>query len=229
MVIIISPRTARRYLRDIRDPHLQFHTIDGRTLKNLIELAMYLKACEIESFKHHVSREHNHFSNWVEHSVLDNDLAREMSLVLDRNPMRIIVMKRVNVLVHHATRTPRGREMARMILEDTRLPEEHFHTNDGRALRNLWELREFLECVPDTIFVYHVNAVKNDVHDWIADVLLDLELASRISMLDDHREMAHHIAERLSQLEAFQAHSPRRHDLDSYIAKIRKGGPAVCA
>jgi len=229
MVIVISPRTARRYLRDIRDPHMQFHTVDGKTLKNLIELTMYLRACELESFHHHVSREHNHFSNWVEHSVLDKDLAHEMSLVLDKNPMRIIVMRRVNILVHHATRTPRGREFARMVLEDAQLPEEHFVSNDGRTIRNLWELKEFLETVPDNVFIYHVNYAKNDIYEWIADVLMDLELASRIFALSEREEMAWHIMERLSQLEAFQAHKPRGHDLESYIEMIREGRPAACA
>jgi len=228
MVIIISPRTARRYLRDIRDPNMQFKTIDGSTLKNLIELALYLKACETDSFKHHVSREHNHFSNWVEHSVLDKDLANEMSLVLDKNPMRIIVMKRVNVLVHHATRTPRGREFARMVLEDAQLPEEHFMSNDGRLVRNLWELLEFLENSHDRVFAYHVSPGRNDLYDWVSEVLLDFELADRILRVSERQEAARHIAERILQLEAFGAHKSRQHDMKTYISCVKEGRP-LCA
>jgi|GEM_PF-1562363 len=224
LVIIITPRTARRYLRDIRDPQLQFKTRDGQTLKNLIELACYLKSCRDDAFKYHVSREHNHFSNWVEHAVLDKALAREMSLVVDRNPMRIIVTRRVNILVHHAVRRPEGREKAMMILEDAQLPEEHFTTNSGLTIRNLWEMREFIERSPVQEISYHHSPVRNDFAEWVAEVLLDFELAERMMQAQSREEMAAVVASRISELEAFRAHKPRRADLDAHISLVR-GAP----
>jgi hypothetical protein len=218
MVVIISPRTARRYLRDIHDTGRQFRTVDGKSLKNLVELACYLKECEDPHFKHHVSHVHNHFSNWVDHTILDKDLARQMSLVVEKNPTKIIVFKRINFLVHHATRTPYGREKAKMILEDVQLPEEVLLTNDGREIRNLWELKEFLEKSSDHTYSYHANhPLKNDFHEWVAEIIMDFELADRLMAANNREESARHVAERISQLEAHKAHKPRGHDLCRHI------------
>lgn len=221
MVIIISPRTARRYLRDINDPLQQFRTCDGQTLKNLMDLACYLKACEEEAFKYHVGRGHNHFSNWVDHVILDKDLATEISLVVDRNPMRIMVTKRINILVFHATRRPNGREKARMILDNAQLPEEHFAASDGRAIRNLWELGEFLAASQDRDFSYHCSPARNDFAEWVGEVLLDFELAQLMMGVRDRKEMARLVGERVSQLEAFGSHKSRGHSLETYVNHVR--------
>jgi hypothetical protein len=226
VVVIISPRTARRYLRDIHDPSLQFRTVDGRVLKNLIDLFCYLKACEDAPFRHHVGREHNHFSNWVDNVITDRDLANQMSLVLDKNPMRIIVAKRVNVLVFHAVRKPSGREHARMALENAQLPEEHFIHTDGRAARNLWEMKELLDTSSDGEFAYHCSRMRNDFAEWVAETVLDFELARRIMGITDREDMAKAVAQRISELEAFGAHKPRQQALVSYAGHVR-GEPAA--
>jgi hypothetical protein len=199
---------------------MQFHTTDGQHLKNLIDLTFYLKGCGEEPFDYHVSREHNHFSNWVDNNVLDRDLANQMSLVLDKNPMRIIVAKRINFLVHSATRTPRGRDKARMILENAQLPEELFTANDGRVIRNLWELKEFLNSASDHTISYHISPGKNDIHNWVAEILMDYELADLIFGAKDRVEVAGHIADRLSYLEGFKVHQENEKKLASYVDRI---------
>jgi len=221
VAIIISPRAARRYLRDINESHLQFRTWDGKTIKNLIELACYLKGCSDEAFRYHVSRDYNHFSNWVENVVLDQDLSRQMSLVLDRNPMRLIITKRVNILVFHATRKTSGREKAAMILEKAQLPEEHFVTNSGMALRDIWELKEFLETAHDHTVYYHHAPPRNDFAEWVGEVLLDFELADRLKAAFSREELARMVSERISQLEAFKVGEPKRHRLQDYAAHVR--------
>jgi hypothetical protein len=220
MMEIISPRTACRYLRDINDPRLQFRTLDGQALKNLVDLTCYLKACEDTHFRHHVRTGHNHFSNWVDNVILDKHLASQMSLVLDKNPMRIIILKRINILVRHATRTPRGREKARMILENAKLPEEMFITNDGRSLRNLWELRQFLETAPDHSISYHFHGSRNDFHDWVREVIMDIELADMIWQACCREELVKHISERLSYLEGFGVHRQDDHGLSGTAKSI---------
>lgn len=220
MATVISPRTACRYLRDITDPRGQFHTTDGQTVRNLVELACYLKACGEEPFKYHVSGDHNHFSNWVDNTVLDNDLAIQMSLVLEKNPMRIIVSKRVNLLVYFATRTPRGREKARMILEDAQLPEELFLTNDGRTIRNIWELKEYLDAANDNIFSYHVTPIQNDFYEWVAGILMDFELADKIAGAKQRQEAASHVGARISQLEAYGVQRKHEEKLAEYVDSI---------
>lgn len=221
MAVITSPRTARRYLRDLQDPSTQFRTTDGKSLKNLIELACYLKACGDEAFKYHVSKEHNHFSNWVAHNVLDKDLANQMSLVLQKNPMRLIISKRVNHLVHNATRAASGRERAKMILEDAQLPEEVFLSNDGRTIRNLWELKEFVDGASENVIAYHLSPDRNDFSEWIGGVLMDVELADNLDGLRERSELSSQIANRLSHLEAFSAHSPKGHNLSEYVELIK--------
>lgn len=220
MATVISPRTACRYLRDITDPRGQFHTADGQNVSNLVELACYLKACEDQPFRYHVSRDHNHFSNWVDNTVLDKDLAAQMSLVLEKNPMRIIVAKRVNLLVFFATRTPRGRNKARMILEDAQLPEEMFVTNDGRTLRNIWELKEYISDADDRIISYHVTPLHNDFYEWIAGILMDFELADKIASAKEKEEIAGHIGARISQLEAFGFRKKQEKKLAEYVDSI---------
>jgi hypothetical protein len=222
MAAIISPRTACRYLRDINDPGMQFHSRDGKTLKNLVELSGYLKACEKGHFQHHVSPKHNHFSNWVGNQVLDKDLADQMGLVLEKNPMYLIVIKRINVLVRHATRTPRGREKARMIMENARLPEEMFITNDGRSLRNLWELKQFIESAPEHVLSYHLHGNKNDFHDWVREVLMDIELADLIWEARDKEALLEQIEKRLSYLESFDIYQKRKQALEDTIQRVHE-------
>jgi len=218
----ISPRVAYRYLRDVTDTRSQFHTSDGSILKNLIDLTCYLSNCDKDVFGYHVSHQHNHFASWVENVILDNHLATQMSLVLDKNPMRLMVTKRINELVHHATREPSSREKAGMVLEDALLPEEHFLTNDGRTVRNLWELKEFIHAAKEHVIAYHVSPAKNDFSDWSGGVLLDMERADKIVASDGKEDMVRHLDERLSGLEAFKAHKPRVPNLSEHIDSIRK-------
>lgn len=58
------------------------------------------------------------------------------------------------------------------------VPQEHvFWCCDGRILRNLRELCDALGAMSDEAFAYHVNAAKNDFHNWVKDVIKDETLA----------------------------------------------------
>lgn len=216
MVALISPRTACRYLRDITDPQCHFGTVDGNKLANLMDLACYLKSCPPDSFRYHVSKTHNHFSNWVQNIVLDRDLARQMSLVLEKNPMKIIVAKRINELVYNATRKLSGPEKATVIFEDAYLPNEHFLTNDGRTIRNLYELNEFLCAADENIVSYHAKPIKHDIAEWVGDVLLDDELSDNLFGVSDLEELRSHVADRICQLESFRHPKLRRSQQNSH-------------
>jgi len=222
MANTISPRVACRYLRDISDSRRQFHTKDGQVITNLVELACYMKSCSDEIFKHYVSKEHNHLANWVDHVILDMDLANQMHLVLQRNPMKNIVIKRVNFLVHNALRDVRRGEKARMVLQDAVLPEELFVTIDGLVVRNIWELHEFLKSAKGHVFSYHVSNLKNDFSDWIAEVLMDFELAEQVLTAETQDEMTSLVGQRVSQLEAFRVHQQKDRNLAYYAANIRE-------
>jgi hypothetical protein len=74
--------------------------------------------------------------------------------------------------------------MATSAMTDTKsyladVPQEHvFWCCDGRILKNLRDLCDALGGMSDDTFAYHVNAAKNDFHNWVRDVIKDETLAA---------------------------------------------------
>lgn len=68
---------AKKYLCDVA-PEQCFWVNNGPILKNLDELANALPAISDETFNHHVNREKNDFSNWVNDIVGDKKLANDL-------------------------------------------------------------------------------------------------------------------------------------------------------
>jgi len=67
----------------------------------------------------------------------------------------------------------------RVFLED--VPERYaFYLKDGRKLLNLEQLSKALANMENDVFYHHVTPEKNDFHNWIRDIILDLELAEKI-------------------------------------------------
>ena len=58
--------------------------------------------------------------------------------------------------------------------------EKEFVFHDGKRAKNLIELAGILEKLPDIEFSKFVNQYKNDFANWITDVLIDYNLASRM-------------------------------------------------
>ncbi len=229
MAKVLSPRTACRYLRHIEDPKFHFKTVDGESIANLIELACYLRLSEKEHFSHHVSPLHNHFANWVGGTLTDYELEDEMSLVVEKNPMSIIVMKRINLLVNSAMRTPRGREKAKMILESAKIDTEILFTNDGRKIINLWELADFLKSAPSHSIAYHMHTTRNDFADWIGDVLMDFELEEIARDASSREELIRMISHRISELEAYGAHEYSSLSTEEAVLSAKGRTKGFCA
>ncbi len=82
---------------DVHPDHV-FRTKDGKTIKNLSELASELAAMDEEVFQHHVTDDKNDFSAWVLHIVRDEPLARVFSEIKDRRLMLLAVQKRLQQL-----------------------------------------------------------------------------------------------------------------------------------
>jgi hypothetical protein len=74
--------------------------------------------------------------------------------------------------------------MATSAMTDTKsyladVPQEHvFWCCDGQILKNLKELRDAFAVMSEDTFAFHVNAAKNDFHNWVRDVIKDEVLAS---------------------------------------------------
>ena len=67
----------------------------------------------------------------------------------------------------------------RVFLED--VPERYaFLLKDGRKLLNIEQLAKALKNMENDVFYHHVTAGRNDFHNWIRDIVLDLELAEKI-------------------------------------------------
>lgn len=83
-----------------------------------------------------------------------------------------------------------------MLLEEVGR-EKFFHVANGTVIRSVWELEHSLETMGEDTFRYHVNSNKNDFSSWVADVLLDGELANCIGSLKDRHEMRIAVLRRL--------------------------------
>lgn len=197
----ISPKAARRHLREIKDPNKHFYTRDNKALKNLIELYDYIRSCEQEDFRHHVDGSKNDFANWVRHVIMDEELAQQIDRCLLREPIQFRLLRRINILVSASVQELPEREMAVMILEEAVVPEEFFITADGRVLRNLWELHSFLKEAHPEVFDYHVNYRKNDIAEWVGDIVSDVELSDAIRRVRDKQAMAILVGLRLARLQ----------------------------
>lgn len=61
--------------------------------------------------------------------------------------------------------------------------EKTFFLNDGRIIRNVYELANALNDMKEKTFKHHVNKKKNDFSEWIRDVVHEEKLANEIARL----------------------------------------------
>lgn len=85
------------FLRDIH-PELALRTKNGKSIKNLYQLASELAAMDEAIFRYHVTEQKNDFVNWINHIVRDEHLARVLSGIKDRRMMFAAVEKRIQEL-----------------------------------------------------------------------------------------------------------------------------------
>ncbi|MFP3879592.1 MAG: DUF5752 family protein [Dehalococcoidia bacterium] len=77
MTVKIQKPIIELWLRDVpENKAFWFH--NGRTAKNLAELASALREIREETFEHHVLGDRNDFSNWVKDVIGDVTLANQL-------------------------------------------------------------------------------------------------------------------------------------------------------
>lgn len=211
-------KAALRYLRSVAGD-ARFYARDGCVLANLFDLYAFLKECGDDTFRHHVDGSRNDFAEWVRGSVMDGELAGLLDRCLLRQPMMHRLLMRINSLVSATHREPAGREKARMLLEEAAAPEELFETADGRRLRSLWELYGFLEDAGSEVFGQHVGEGRNDIADWVDDVVCDDKLAGRIRGVRDQEMMRALVGLRVGSLESIR---PERLPDAGYCARVKR-------
>ena len=86
------------------------------------------------------------------------------------------------------------------ILADVR-PEQCFWVNNGPIVRNLQEMADALAYMKDKTFKHHVNNEKNDISNWVRDVLKDEELANDIARIKSKENILSKVQSRIRKLE----------------------------
>src|SRR5512136_1960730 len=104
--------------------------------------------------------------------------------------------------------------MATIATTDTKsiladVPQEHvFWCRDGQILKNLRELRDALAVMSEDTFAYHVNAAKNDFHNWVKDIIKDDVLASDLLKAANTTTAVRIVTDRIASLSSKPAPAP---------------------
>lgn len=91
-------------------------------------------------------------------------------------------------------------EDAERILADAK-PECCFWVNNGPIIRNLHEMASALDYMGEETFRRHVNGQKNDIANWVRDVLRDEGLAGSIGKNASKEKISKKIKSRIKFLE----------------------------
>ena len=86
------------------------------------------------------------------------------------------------------------------ILADV-MPEQCFWVNNGPIIRNLHEIADAINYMGNETFKHHVNEEKNDIANWIKDVLKDEELANSVMKIKSKERILKEIKNRIKFLE----------------------------
>jgi len=80
-------------------------------------------------------------------------------------------------------------------------PEHVFRVCNGHTLETLLDLYDELRTIDEKDFTVHVLGKRNDFANWVADILLDVELAESLRRTDDIHEMTYLVAQALDHYE----------------------------
>jgi hypothetical protein len=93
-----------------------------------------------------------------------------------------------------------GVDEASRILADVRA-EQSFWVNDGPIIRNIHEMVGVLANLNEGTFRHHVNQDKNDIANWVRDVLGDEMLANSLIKIKSKEKILKAMRERVKYLE----------------------------
>jgi hypothetical protein len=109
--------------------------------------------------------------------------------------------------------------MATSAMTDTKsyladVPQEHvFWCCDGQILKNLKELRDAFAVMSENTFSYHVNAAKNDFHNWVRDIIKDDVLASDLLEAANTRTGVRIVTDRIAFLSGRPSSAPAKKEI----------------
>ena len=89
----LANQDAKKWLADVPDEYI-FWCCDGRTMRNMQELAEALNTMTDEVFAYHANQDKNDFSTWVRDIIRDDELAGELFQTCSRTTAAVIVTRR---------------------------------------------------------------------------------------------------------------------------------------
>jgi hypothetical protein len=87
-----SPAGKQGIARNV-GPEYYFFLVDGRPLKNLLELADSMEEMTEEAFKHHVTEAKNDFAKWVHDVFGDEELAIKLGQSKTKQHHQLVILK----------------------------------------------------------------------------------------------------------------------------------------
>lgn len=159
-------------------PEEYFCLYNGVVLKNLHDLIDILEVIDDETFKHHVRKDRNDFSNWIEHVIKDKNLASKIKKAKSKEEMIEIIES--EPVITESLKTKYVKEVP---------PKKYFWLSNGVVIRSIQELCDAIKTMNDELFSKHVNENRNDFSDWIKNRLKMDELGGKIDKAKTREDM----------------------------------------
>ncbi|MBN1645904.1 hypothetical protein JW868_02585 [Candidatus Woesearchaeota archaeon] len=86
-------KTTSKKIYEETTPEKYFVLCDGRSIKNLKELALMMDEIEDHIFHHHVTHDRHDFSQWVYDVFKETDLAEQMRQASNRKDTQFVVFR----------------------------------------------------------------------------------------------------------------------------------------
>jgi len=159
-------------------PEEYFHLHNGIVLKSMYDLIDTLEIIDDETFGHHVTKDKNDFSDWIEYVIKYKDIAEkirnaktkeEIIEILETEP---IIMENLNT--EYKTHLP---------------PGKYFQLANGVVIKSLYQLSDALKAIDEELFGKHVNEGKNDFVSWVRNALKNEDLAEKLEKARTKQEM----------------------------------------
>ncbi|MBN1503216.1 hypothetical protein JW930_06775 [Candidatus Woesearchaeota archaeon] len=112
-----------KYLDDVVETH--YFKIGNKRLKSVKELLEEMRIISDDVFRHYVGEQHNHFVNWIRHTINDEELADSLERVKSREKTIEVIEDRINNLTkQRGEKKVDENEKPQQDLKETRIKEE---------------------------------------------------------------------------------------------------------
>jgi hypothetical protein len=158
-------------------PEQYFYLHNGVVLKSLHDLIDALEIMDKATFKHHVTKNRNDFSEWVKHVFKNRNLAEKIKKAKTKEEM-------IGILETEPFAKDKSRNNHKKLP-----PRKYFWLANGAVIKSLEEFLDALKVMDDELFGEHVNKDRNDFSNWVKHVLKNEHLGERLEKAKTREEM----------------------------------------